>query len=289
MSYLVTSDYTLGGFISLENLEQIVKNARGITSDYDVLNSCERRAISMCEDYMSAKYRTDIIFATNIDFDLATAFKWNDRIYLTADTFNVATTYSNNDYVLYNGSVYRKNSEVSGYVAGTLPTNATYFDLAGLEGFYYITPPSAYDNGVVYTASQYVTYDFEIYKRNSNNNSEYDLIPTDTNYWTKVLRANYLSEYDVTGEYPKNTTYWTYGDNRNMSLVTKVVDISLFYLHAVINPRNIPALRGERYQECMEYLESLMKGGLNPLLPTIGAQKGYKIRFGSNESFNTIY
>jgi hypothetical protein len=287
MALLVLNDYILGGSISSENLEQIIKQARQVANDYTVLDGCENRAISNCLDYISAKYRTDEIFAPNLDWSAATAYVWNDRIYLTADSYNAITVYATNDYVLYNSKVYQKNATSGGYVAGTLPTNATYFNLIGNEGFYYITPPAKYQEGVIYLANVYVMYNFDVYKKIAS--SAADVLPTDTDYWEKIPISQYSTEFTSTGNLPTDTTKWNFGDNRNHSIVRTVCDLSLYYLHAVINPRNIPALRADRYEQSTTYLMSLMEGKLNPVLPQYGAQFGYKIRFGSNEPFNTIY
>ena len=114
------------------------------------------------------------------------------------------------------------------------------------------------------------------------------ILPTNAIYFEKIYRSGYALEFPIVGVYPINAS-WTFGDNRNMSIVRTVIDLSLFDLHNTINPRNIPALRKTNYDNAIKYLDALMSGMLNPVLPGYGAQKGYKIRFGSNEQFNTTY
>jgi hypothetical protein len=288
LHFLNKADYIK--FASETNLDVILKQSKGVSGDEELLNNHTDMAVSDCLNFISSRYRTTEIFAGIKEYSDASVFVWNDLIYLDAGDFIPSTVYVNGEIVLYLGKVYRKNATTGGYVAGTLPTNATYFVELGLKGFYYITPPATYDSAVVYTDGQYVTYKFDIYKRNDAQNTLKNETPSsDSDYWEKIALSEYATEYDSTGNYPNNTTYWTYGDNRNQTIVRITVDIALFHLHSVINPRNIPALRKDRYDSAVEFLTMCMEGKLNPVLPEYDAQSGYKLRFGSNEPFNSIY
>lgn len=286
MSFLTTTDYYLTASIASENLDQVLKQARNKVNDYTILENVERIAISICEDYISARYRTDLIFKPFIDFNIATTYTWNDRIYYTADDFSATTIYTIGLLVEYNGSIY-ENIYATPTPINTLPTNATYWTLRGQEGIHYIAPPEKFDDSRVYVTNEYVTYNYEIYKKNSNVMT-IGVLPTNAVYFEKIYRSAYSLEFPIIGVYPINAS-WTFGDNRNMSMVRTVIDLALFDLHNTINPRNIPALRKTNYDNAIKYLDALMSGMLNPVLPGYGAQKGYKIRFGSNEQFNSTY
>jgi len=123
-------------FASETNLDVILKQSRQVSGDMTLLNTHSQIAVEHCLNYLSALYRTDEIFAPLLDYSDATEYVWNNRIILTGSDFVATTTYVNTNIVRYNYSIYRKNATTAGYTAGTLPTNATFFDLLGMEGVY---------------------------------------------------------------------------------------------------------------------------------------------------------
>lgn len=283
MGYLTLTDYHR--LISESNLDVILKQARGTLGDSEILLNSERANIEQLKNSLRGRYKTDSIFAEFKDWNFATNYYWNDRIYFTANDFSAVTVYSSGNLVLYGGIVYEKNATTGGYVAGTLPTNATYFTNRGAEGIYYITPPDKYDEDVNYDLNDKVTYEHKYYLLTSETEEE-GILPTDTTYWERIID---LSTYNTVGHWPNETAYWTYGDNRNLSIVECLVDFVIYDVHAVINPRNIPQLRMDRYQKSADWLKDIRDGKYDLDLPEFGSQKGYRIRFGSNEQNKNYY
>ena len=89
------------------------------------------------------------------------------------------------------------------------------------------------DNGYVYTAIA------------ASTNQPLTL----TAYWSKMINIA-----------TSNATYWTVGDNRYPMFVELAMDMTLYNLHARINPRNIPDLRIERNREALDQLDRWASG-----------------------------
>lgn len=283
MAYLRLFDYHT--IIAASNLDVILKQARGVLGDSDILGNAERNNIAHMCNILRGRYRVTDIFAPFKAWDFATEYVWNERINFTASTFSASTVYTPGNLVLYNEVVYEKNTTNVGYVAGTLPTNSMYFTNRGSEGIYYITPPDAYDEFTEYAVNDKVTYDHKYYILTVAP-GEAGIAPTDTAYWERITD---LTAYSVIGHWPNETLYWTFGDNRDASLVECLVDMTLYDVHAVINPRNIPTLRADRYKKSMDWLKDIRDGKLDMNLPDKGGQVGYRIRFGSNEQNVNYY
>jgi hypothetical protein len=235
------------------------------------------------------------------------------KVYSTGETvlYNIGTA------SMPNNKVYLKNSTPA--TAGTLPTDTAYFSYVGDEAIYYLNPPPQWDEDVTYTANTgKCTYKHEYYLRTSEtggysvtgqnptaqisiydqwadvgfvntaypnnniNNAPYGNIttPENTQYWTKILD---FTPYLVSGVWPNDSTVWTKGDNRSMTLVETVVSLSLYLLHGMC-PRSIPPLIDVRYKNAEQWLIDAAKGDIMPDLPTYteDPQKGFSIRFGSN-------
>lgn len=283
MAYLRLFDYHT--IIAEANLEIILKQARGVLGDSDILGNAERNNIAHMSNSLRGRYKVDEIFASFQDWNFATEYVWNERIDFTGTDFSASTVYTSGDLVLYAGNVYHKNATTGGYVAGTLPTNATYFTNRGAEGIYYITPPEAYDEFTEYAVNDKVSYDHKYYILTVAPGEE-GIAPTDTSYWERITD---LTAYSVVGHWPNETAYWTFADNRDASIVECLVDMTLYDVHAVINPRNVPALRADRYTKCRDWLKDIRDGKLDMNLPDKGGQVGYRIRFGSNEQNVNYY
>lgn len=81
-----------------------------------------------------------------------------------------------------------------------------------------------------------------------------------------------------------NATYWTAGDNRYPMFVELAMDMTLYNLHARINPRNIPELRIERNREALDQLDRWASGTDTAEVLNISAadSTGYSIRYGNS-------
>jgi len=113
------------------------------------------------------------------------------------------------------------------------------------------------DNGYVYTAIA------------ASTNQKLTL----TAYWSPMV--NVLTT---------DTDYWTVGDNRYPMFVELAMDMTLYNLHARINPRNIPDLRIERNREALDQLDSWASGTDTAEVLNINStdSTGYSIRYGNS-------
>lgn len=281
MAFIRLEDYY--EFISEENLNQILEVARGIAGDTEIRQKAEEKAISRAKDYLRPRFRIDRIFAEYKEFSISDTYVWGDRIDFTATEFDIVTSYSSSDLLSYNDKIYQKNATSLSYTPGILPTNTTFFDLRGDEATYYIAFPDYFNDEVVYSASDFIFYKFEVYQRNSYPGAyAAGVLPTNANYFTKIKTIDYAASHSVTGVWPSNAA-WTEGDNRNADIVASIVHMAISKLHSIINPRNIPQLRRDNFSEAIKYLkEDCLRGDTQVDLPQMEAQSGYSIRFGSN-------
>ncbi len=92
--------------------------------------------------------------------------------------------------------------------------------------------------------------------------------PTDSAYWSIVqesgLLYNVIAEDGTTvGSKPDiATTEYSLGDTRNRWVIQILIDIVLYHACSRINPRNVPDLRFDRYQEAKDQLKKINKGEL---------------------------
>lgn len=91
--------------------------------------------------------------------------------------------------------------------------------------------------------------------------------------------------YDIDAEFVKE------GDQRNLNLVSKIIDIALFYLHKAVPSNSIPERRLFFYQEAMEWLKEVQKGKVTPDLETLKDETNTTIPtsflYGSNTKIGT--
>lgn len=94
-----------------------------------------------------------------------------------------------------------------------------------------------------------------------------------------------LQEWNVVG-----TNAFIKGDNRSRLIKKILINIAIFELHGLINPRNIPDLRGERKDDAMKILNDIKNGKTTPDLPIFfDPQKGQNTTFGSNRKLHNSY
>lgn len=85
---------------------------------------------------------------------------------------------------------------------------------------------------------------------------------------------------------------WELKDQRNKVIMMYLCDITIYHLHASINPRNIPELRGIRYDRAVQWLRDVSRLIINPELPLVGQEEPERvkqIRYGSNPKRNLRY
>lgn len=289
MAFLRIEDYY--DIISDVNINQILGESTGVSGDPDVLASAEKKSITRAKEYLSHRYKTNVIFREFLDFNIADDYTYNDRINWVADEWE-SSVYLAGEFVQYLGIVYLRTATTVGYTAATLPTNATFFTNVGEAGIYYIAPPAEYDHDTIYIEDDLLTYSHEIYKKNSTaiTATMLPILPTDTAYFTRVRTTEYLSELTVTGAYPSNAA-WTLGDNRNQSIVECIAHMTVNKIHSIINPNNIPKQRRENFSMAIAMLKEFQTGDVNVDLPDKEEikQQGYSLRFGSNEPTEHSY
>ena len=85
------------------------------------------------------------------------------------------------------------------------------------------------------------------------------------------------------------TNYFSLGDERPQLLKSCMLKMSVYEIHSVINPRNVPDLRKDAYAESLGLLEQIAKGTISANLPTYidRPEKGQAISWGSAN--NTKY
>jgi len=74
------------------------------------------------------------------------------------------------------------------------------------------------------------------------------------------------------------------GSARDHLLVIKVIDIALYNIHAILNPKQIPEIRIMRYDNAIEWLREVAAGNVSPnglTKPEDGSNN--LIQFGSNK------
>ena len=82
---------------------------------------------------------------------------------------------------------------------------------------------------------------------------------------------------------------WTLGDNRSQLMLTSIVDIALWYVHASIAPNNIPELRVDKYNVAIEYFRRVRDGVEQANLTLIQPQAGRRILADSRVIPNNYY
>lgn len=77
-------------------------------------------------------------------------------------------------------------------------------------------------------------------------------------------------------------------DERNPIILLYLIDIVLYHLHTNISPRNIPELRGIRYEAAIDWLKMVAGGKINPDLPTLPDDNAeYSISVGGNAKYSS--
>jgi hypothetical protein len=266
--------------VQSDNLLQIIESTNSIRLEV------EQSAQEEMASYLSQRYITSEIFTDTTTFLFSTIYFGKNLVEYTETAYNNVTVYVATDRVSYNGYIYES---IAGST-GVLPTvGVSWLLITENEALYYAKLPQVeYSNTTQYLAGSMVWYKDSVYTAN------YDTVgnvPTNTNIWSAG------TPYTFTGFKPDNTTYWTKGDNRNQLILMYLIDITLYHLHARINPRNTPELRMIRYDGnnpmqnggAIAWLKRVAGGELTANLPIILAEQGNSIRYGSNIKNTNVY
>ena len=124
------------------------------------------------------------------------------------------------------------------------------------------------------------------------------LFPTNIPIIFGTDQENSLSgDLSITGFIPKDqewdvvpSNFFTKGDNRSRLMKKILVNLAIFELHKLINPKNIPDLRGEAKDDSMELLKKIEKGTITADLPIFFDEEvGQTITFNSNPKLRHQY
>lgn len=88
----------------------------------------------------------------------------------------------------------------------------------------------------------------------------------------------------LASRYLVDTDFGKTGAAREKLLVLKVVDIALYNIHAILNPKQIPDIRMKRYDDAIDWFKMVNQGIINPTgltKPTDNSKN--HIQFGSNK------
>lgn len=273
------SDHDYLRLIQDANLQQIIDNTQQYMLD------AEQAAQSEMIGYLAQRYKTADIFTNTTQFDVTATYKAKNLVYLNADAFSDTTTYITGDLVVQNGKVYHST-------AGSAPVafDPTDWDLLGNQyAFFHVTLPEAeYDLDTTYQIGDVVWYADRTYTAIKANTG---VLPTDAVIWTQG------AVYSISGDLVTDTAVWTAGDNRNQLIVLHLINITLYWLHHRINPRNVPDHRKIAYDgngdiknagSALNWLTMVAGGDINADIPEVQPQQGMSIRYGSANDATTI-
>jgi hypothetical protein len=300
MSYLTPRDYKKT--IQADNLQQV------IGGDDTILADAMETAVEEAQSHLVQKYVIDREFQSVDEWDAAEVYHAFNRVYLDAPMFNAANPYAQGAYVTYGATgakyltVYKANTAVS---AG--PFNPSQWDAVAPQyevytpklpapEFNYLTRYAVGDvvlwRDKTYTcaiATGTVTQDLALQFGTYQNIPRGNVFPDDPvsglQYWGTGVAFNVPANTQI-----DNTTYWVQGDPRSKQVVKCVVDITLYYVHDRIAPRNIPDLRVKNYDDSIKKLKGFAEGDTtNIKLPLIQPKQGQRVRFGGNVKNNNTY
>lgn len=306
MSYLIYADYL--PYIQADNLTAIIQGQPAIQAKAELAAQAE--AIS----YLTQKYDTAVEFQDTSIWAKANTYKANNRVYLSGPLWVTATAYTIGQIVVENGNVYScttANSDVTFTIANWTLLGPQYTLYYAPYPYPLFEVKNAYKVGdKVFWKDKYYTCIVA-----SNTPDHFDdlqavyiqYIPQPNSFPDDPI--NGLTQWGTGTAYsiPANTdianpTYWTLGDNRDQTILQKVVDIALYHLHTNIAPRNIPNHRIARYignadfhdgrngavfpSYCaLGWLQACARGDVTPtlpLLPTATISSGKRIRYGGD-------
>ncbi len=291
MGYLRTRDYSKQ--IQSDNLTQI------ISADAGVLTLAELAAQEECISYLVQKYMVDQEFTDTLVWSPSVAYTGGSRFELNYDDYVPATTYAITDLVVNAGKCYVCKAVTTGTF------DPADWDLLGnkYDLFYGAYPFPIFDITKVYKVGDQVFWKGSTYTCKIStipvghaaalqagtyaNLPQANVFPDDAvngvQYWGSPVA------YTITaGTLPSNVKY-TLGDNRSQQLVMMMIDITLYHVHSRIAPRNIPALRGNRYDAAIKWLEMANTGTITANIPILQPAQGRVIRYGGNTKANNTY
>ena len=101
----------------------------------------------------------------------------------------------------------------------------------------------------------------------------------------KVMKSHLAARFDVTAIFDKT------GIDRDEAILGFCLDISMYYLYRMANPRKVPSYRKDAYDEAIEWMKGVKDGSIVPDgLPPLqnidengNSEDASYYRFGSNK------
>ena len=95
-----------------------------------------------------------------------------------------------------------------------------------------------------------------------------DDITDDNDSLLNMAESVSLSELDsyIGHKYKLDEEWLQTGNDRNLFLVSTIIDIMLYHLHSRLTPSNIPQVRFDRYSKAVSWMDDVAKGKLTPNL-----------------------
>lgn len=302
MAYLTPGDYKKT--IQADNLQQV------IGSDATILADAEATAIEEVQSHLVQKYIIDREFQDVTAWDItdSTSYTPFNRVYLDAPVFSAANSYAIGNYVAYGvlGAKYLTIYRATGIIAPgafnlanwteIAPQYTVYSPVLPAPEFNYVTKYRVGDkviwNGKKYTcvtATSTMTQEVALQYLNYQSLPFGNVFPDDPvnglQYWGVGILFQIPANTQI-----DNTTYWNQYDPRSRQVVKCVVDITLYFVHDRIAPRNVPDQRVKNYDDSITKLQGFAEGDTtNVKLPLIQPKRGGRIRFGGNIKNTNTY
>lgn len=116
-----------------------------------------------------------------------------------------------------------------------------------------------------------------------------DITEADDSLITKAIAEaiNYTKGF-LNNRYDVAAIFAQTGSNRDTTILNHCINIALYNLHRLINPRKVPTFRADHWREAKEWLADVNQGIINPpdLPKPIDGQKDY-ILWNSNPKRTT--
>jgi hypothetical protein len=256
--------------IQQDNLLQVIEG------NYQLLMDVEQASQDEMAGLLRQRYFMPSVFTDTKKFDITSVYNGNQLVEWSAPNYDITLTYITGSCVVQGTNIYKS-------IAGNTPGvfNPSQWLLVAVDkSLYYVKYPFAiYDPLTVYVPGNQVYFNNILY---TNTQTTTGIVPNNLAYWSQGLA------YTITGIYPDDTTKWTYGDNRNQEIVSRLIDIVLFHVHSRINPRNIPDLRKQNYNGddpmdrggAVGWLKAIASGDRSVNLPEISPEQGVSIMWG---------
>jgi hypothetical protein len=310
MAYLVKNDYRI--YIQGDYFNQLVQG------DDTKRFAAEDQAMADVFNRLVQRYDLGSEFTNTAPYDKTKAYRAGERaiIALAANgfaTWVTGTSYSVGDLVIYQSVGYRcttANSDTS-FTSSKWAAQGALNDM-----FYAAFPPTCTIQGqpnpqtlmepyapvfdyrknyavgdvvfwrnntyVCVQASQILSQEGALQYVNTFTQPLSNVFPDDPvnnnagQYWGS------RTAYTIPANTPlTDTAAWVKGDNRNQTIKTGMVVLSVFRLSALIAPENRPEAWLEDYKGVLRDLNSIAQGEMAIQLPQIQPRKGLKTMYGS--------